>query len=143
MVVLDGLFHGHVKGDAGRGADVTADPAVLASVRRRAEAAVRAARAGDLDVLIGYDLRFWRELGDLIGNSYISDFLDRLRVQCWVYSVPCLRGERDVARRLWAGHRELVDAVERQDAVESRRIVSEYHRQSLELAGGPAMPLSP
>jgi DNA-binding GntR family transcriptional regulator len=143
MVVLDGLFHGHVKGDAGRGADVTADPAVLASVRRRADAAVRAARAGDLDVLIGYDLRYWRELGDLIGNSYISDFLDRLRVQCWVYSVPCLRGERDVARRLWAGHRELVDAVERQDAVESRRIVSEYHRQSLELAGGPAMPLSP
>ena len=73
MVVLDGLFHGYLEGgDAvtrrgrpgGPGPGLAVEPAVLASVRRRAEAAVRAARAGDLDVLIGYDLRFWRELGD-------------------------------------------------------------------------------
>ncbi|NNG88658.1 GntR family transcriptional regulator [Streptomyces cacaoi] len=67
------------------------DPAALASVRRRADAAQRAARAGDLDVLIAYDLRFWRELSGLLGNSHICDFLDRLRVQCWVYAVPQLR----------------------------------------------------
>ena len=97
-MVLDGLFHGYLEGGGAvtaladgpeePGPGLAVEPAVLASVRRRAEAAVRAARAGDLDVLIGYDLRFWRELGDLIGNPYICDFLDRLRVQCWVFTVP-------------------------------------------------------
>src|SRR5688572_17276012 len=35
--------------------------AVLTAVRRRGEEARRAATAGDLSVLIGYDLRYWRE----------------------------------------------------------------------------------
>jgi DNA-binding GntR family transcriptional regulator len=133
MVVLDGLFHGYFTDD-GPVPVLTLDEAVLASVRRRAEAAVRAARAGDLDVLIGYDLRYWRELGDVIGNRYICDFLDRLRVQCWVYSVPCLRRQPEVAKRLWAGHRELVDAVEREDAETAHRIAGEYHRHALAIA---------
>ncbi|MCH6161232.1 GntR family transcriptional regulator [Streptomyces marispadix] len=133
MVVLDGLFHGYFTDD-GPVPVLTLDEAVLASVRRRAEAAVRAARAGDLDVLIGYDLRYWRELGDVIGNRYICDFLDRLRVQCWVYSVPCLRKEPEVSKRLWAGHRELVDAVEREDAETAHRIAGEYHRHALAIA---------
>ncbi|WP_217146740.1 GntR family transcriptional regulator, partial [Streptomyces sp. AC627_RSS907] len=65
-------------------------PQALASVRRRAEEAERAARGGDLDILIGYDLRFWRELSGLVGNSYISGILERVRVQSWVFSVPYL-----------------------------------------------------
>ncbi|MFC4495864.1 GntR family transcriptional regulator [Streptomyces ovatisporus] len=154
MIVLDGLFHGFVEAEAVRTAEAAAgaagppqqlelDPVALASVRRRADAAVRAARAGDLDVLIGYDLRYWRELGRLAGNPYILDFLDRLRTQCWVFCVPCLRGEGEIAARLWSGYRELVDAVEQHDAVESRRIVAEYHRHALALAEGPAMRLAP
>ncbi|HWM38073.1 MAG TPA: GntR family transcriptional regulator [Streptomyces sp.] len=119
------------------------DSAVFASVRRRAEAAVRAARTGDLDVLIGYDLRYWRELCGVIGNPYICDFLDRLRIQCWVFCVPGLRGNHEVGTQLWAGYRELVDAVELRDAVESRRIVAEYHLHALALAERPAAPLSP
>lgn len=153
MVVLDGLFHGYLEGDGavtalaegdGRpGPGLAVEPVAMASVRRRAEAAVRAARAGDLDVLIGYDLRFWRELGDIIGNTYICDFLDRLRVQCWVFTVPGLRGGPEVANQLWSGHRELLDAVERQDAVEARRIMGEYHGHALALAEKRAMRLSP
>jgi DNA-binding GntR family transcriptional regulator len=146
MVVLDGLFHGFMEGEDGSeggpgkstwGPGLVIDASVLASVRRRAEAAVRAARAGDLDVLIGYDLRYWRELGEIIGNSYICDFLDRLRTQCWVFSVPGLRGRQEVSKILWAGHRELVEAVERMDVTESRRILAEYHRHALALAAGP------
>ncbi|WP_314175753.1 GntR family transcriptional regulator [Streptomyces winkii] len=134
MVVLDGLFHGYFAAD-GPVPVAALDPSVLASVRRRAEAAVRAARAGDLDVLIGYDLRYWRELGETVGNRYICDFLDRLRVQCWVYAVPCLRKEPEVAKRLWAGHRELLDAVEHEDVEDTRRIMDGYHRHALALAG--------
>lgn len=133
MVVLDGLFHGYFANE-GSVTVLTLGDTVAASVRRRAEAAVRAARAGDLDVLIGYDLRYWRELGDVIGNRYICDFLDRLRVQCWVYSVPCLRKEHEVAKLLWAGHRELADAVQCKDAGATWRLVGEYHRHALALA---------
>lgn len=135
MVVMDGLFHGYLSEHEGPVPFLALNETDLASVRRRAEAAVRAARAGDLDVLIGYDLRYWRELGELIGNPYICDFLDRLRVQCWVYSVPCLRREPEVTERLWSGHRVLVDAVERADAAATRQIIDGYHRHSLALAG--------
>ncbi|MEV5598160.1 GntR family transcriptional regulator [Streptomyces sp. NPDC052496] len=115
----------------------TASPAVMMSVRRRAEEAERAARAGDLDVLIGYDLRFWRELGSLVGNPYISDFLDRVRVQSWVFAVPLLRREADLRGRLWCGHRDLVSAVARHDLPEAQRLVREYNEHSLALVGGP------
>jgi DNA-binding GntR family transcriptional regulator len=105
----------------------------LASVRRRAEAAERAALAGDLDVLIGYDLRFWRELGDLVGNPYIAEFLDRLRVQCWVFAVPHLREQPGLRGSLWADYRELVAAVECGDDAAAARIVAASDERALAL----------
>lgn len=156
IFVLDGLFRGAgpmtgpgpvaVEGERKRGdeerdgedgvaLDLRLDTAALASVWRRAAAAERAARAGDLDVLVGYDLRYWRELGGIVGNPYISDFLDRLRLQCWVFAVPALRrrGQRGRAARLWSRHRELVDSVERGDRRTARGILAAYHRHALDL----------
>lgn len=76
-VIVEGIFSGchpiTVRGDA------------MTSLRRRASEAARAARGGDLDVLVGYDLRFWRELSAFVGNPNISDFLATLRVQGWVF----------------------------------------------------------
>ncbi|OEJ95171.1 GntR family transcriptional regulator [Streptomyces thermolilacinus] len=106
----------------------------LVSVRRRAEAAARAARAGDLDILIGYDLRFWRELAGLVTNHYIADFLHRLRVQAWVFAVPYLRGDRRVRDWLWSGHEDLVGAVEAGDARRVVAVLDAYQGHSLEWA---------
>jgi DNA-binding GntR family transcriptional regulator len=89
--------------------------AAVASVRRRAEAAASAAQAGSLDVLVGCDLRFWRELTAIGGNPHICEFLDRIRTQTWVYAVPHLRALRDPAGVCWAGHVALVDAVAARD----------------------------
>ncbi|GAA2368540.1 GntR family transcriptional regulator [Streptomyces cuspidosporus] len=108
-------------------------PQALASVRRRAEEAERAARSGDLDILIGYDLRFWRELCGLVGNPYILDFLQRLRVQSWVFTVPYLRRVPDLRGQLWAGHGELTAAVTRGDAEASERLIAAYNAHSLAL----------
>ena len=110
------------------------------SVRRRADASRRAAEAGDLDVLIGYDLRFWRELAEVVGNPYISDFLERVRVHCWVYSVPVLRDQRDLRGLLWAGHLELFEAVEQGDREAALRIIGRYDEHSLELIRRLATP---
>jgi DNA-binding GntR family transcriptional regulator len=99
----------------------------LASVRRRAEEAARAARAGVLDVLIGCDLRFWRELAAIGGNPHICEFLDRLRVQTWIYAVPHLRSVPDLAGVCWSGHVALVDAVAARDTAAARRLTLEYH----------------
>ncbi|QKV93566.1 GntR family transcriptional regulator [Streptomyces sp. NA02950] len=101
--------------------------AALASVRRRAEEAERAARSGDLDILIGYDLRFWREICGLVGNPYILDFLQRLRVQTWVFTVPYLRRVPDLRGLLWAGHCELTAAVTRGDPATSERLIAGYN----------------
>ncbi|OMI39126.1 GntR family transcriptional regulator [Streptomyces sparsogenes] len=108
-------------------------PQALASVRRRADEAERAARSGDLDILIGYDLRFWRELCGLVGNPYILDFLQRLRVQSWVFTVPYLRRVPDLRGQLWAGHGELTAAVTRGDAEASERLIAAYNAHSLAL----------
>ncbi|MET9621196.1 GntR family transcriptional regulator [Streptomyces sp. NPDC006464] len=135
MLVVDGIFRRH-----GRVSARTAEPDVsrgvaLVSIRRRGEAAVRAARAGDLDVLIGYDIRYWRELGRLVSaNACIADFLHRLRVQAWVFSVPYLRSDRDVLGWLWSGHVELVDAITLGDAEAAVAVVRSYNAQSLEWA---------
>ncbi|MFF9898951.1 GntR family transcriptional regulator [Streptomyces longispororuber] len=112
-------------------------PSGFVSVRRRGEEASRAAAAGDLTVLIGYDLRFWRELSALFGNPYLADFLHRLRVQSWVCAVPHLRREAERAGhlrgRLWSRHTELVDALARHDACTAHTIVAEYNAHSLRL----------
>lgn len=111
--------------------------AALAGVRRRGEEARRAATAGDLDILIGYDLRFWRELSALFGNPYLTDFLHRLRVQSWACAVQYLRqashGADDLKGRLWADHTDLVDALTRRDAQTAQEIIAGYDEQSLML----------
>ncbi|MFF2194789.1 GntR family transcriptional regulator [Streptomyces sp. NPDC058157] len=129
MLILDGIFRRLVECGAAPGSAER-----LVSVRRRAEEARRAARSGSLEVLIGYDLRFWRELSGLVGNTYITEFLHRIRVQCWVFSVPHLQGAAELGTALWDGHGELVDAVTLADAEEVRRIVRAYNQHGLDWA---------
>ncbi|MEV6181148.1 GntR family transcriptional regulator [Streptomyces sp. NPDC052015] len=107
--------------------------AAVAGVRRRGEEAQRAATAGDLTVLIGYDLRFWRELSALFGNPYLADFLHRLRVQSWVCLVQHLRRLTDLRGHLWSGHTELVDALYRRDTATARSILAAYNAHSIAL----------
>ncbi|MGP4048614.1 GntR family transcriptional regulator [Streptomyces sp. 2A115] len=149
-LVTDSIFRGLLNEEATttRGARVALatrvdDPrtaASLAGVRRRGEEAQRAATAGDLNILIGYDLRFWRELSGLFGNSYLADFLHRLRVQSWVCAVQHLRRIADLRGQLWAEHTDLVDALTRRDATTAHAIVTAYNAHSLalieRLAGG-------
>ncbi|QKW07443.1 GntR family transcriptional regulator [Streptomyces sp. NA04227] len=106
---------------------------LLAAVRRRGEEAQRAAAAGDLNVLIGYDLRFWREVSSLYGNPYLADFLGRLRLQSWVCVMPLLRRAGDLRGRLWSGHTELADALARHDAHAAHAIITEYNSHALAL----------
>ncbi len=112
---------------------LAATPEALASARRRAEEAGRAALAGDLDILIGYDLRFWREMACLVGNPYISDFLDRVRVQAWVFTVPLLRRLEDLQGRLWHRHAELVEAIACRDVELAQEIIAAYNAHTLDL----------
>ncbi|MFJ9417046.1 MULTISPECIES: GntR family transcriptional regulator [unclassified Streptomyces] len=129
-LVIEGIFR------SGAERALRATPAeVLISIRRRADEAERAARAGDLDVLIGYDLRFWRELGSIVGNPYISDFLDRLRVQTWMFAVPLLRRADDIGSRLWHGHSQLAKSLVQYDLAEAQRLIAEYNEHSLTLVG--------
>lgn len=128
ILVTDGMFR--------RLGDREVDPrtvAALAGVRRRGEEARRAATAGDLDILVGYDLRFWRELSALFGNPYLTDFLHRLRVQSWVCAVQHLRRADDLRGRLWAVHTDLVDALSRRDAQTAQEIIAGYDEHSLTL----------
>lgn len=105
----------------------------LASVRRRAEAAAHAAQNGVLDVLIGCDLRFWRELAAMGGNPHICEFLDRVRAQTWIYAVPYLRSLSDLAGVCWSDHVALVDAVAARDARAARQLTVEYNRHTRDL----------
>lgn len=89
-------------------------------------------------MLIGYDLRFWRELGALFGNPYLADFLHRLRVQSWVCAVQHLRRLTDLRGALWCAHTDLVDALAQRDTTTARAIVAEYNAYSLSLIEGPA-----
>ncbi|CAL9509761.1 GntR family transcriptional regulator [Streptomyces sp. enrichment culture] len=136
-LVVDGMFRAlsaghlaHLRPDEPRVA------AALAGVRRRGEEAERAALAGEITVLIGYDLRFWRELTAVFGNPYLTDFLHRLRAQGWVYAVQRLRGLPDLRGRLWSRHTELVDALARRDTDAARAIVGAYDAHSLSLVEG-------
>ncbi|MEU9666014.1 GntR family transcriptional regulator [Streptomyces bobili] len=133
-LVIEGMF---LALDAGlHNSQNLADPriaAAVAGVRRRGEEAQRAAAAGDLTVLIGYDLRFWRELSALFGNPYLADFLNRLRVQTWVCLVQHLRRPTDLRGHLWSGHTELVDALYQRDTTTARTILDEYNTHSVAL----------
>jgi len=111
--------------------DLSAD--AVASVRRRAEAAAHAARTGVLDVLIGCDLRFWQELAAMGGNPHLSEFLDRVRTQTWIYAVPHLRALPDLAGVCWAGHVALAEAVAAHDTVAAQRLTHEYTAHTREL----------
>ncbi|MFI5670566.1 MULTISPECIES: GntR family transcriptional regulator [unclassified Streptomyces] len=130
-LIVDGIFRRLVERGTAPGSGE-----MLVSVRRRAEEACRAAQSGSLEVLIGYDLRFWRELSGLVGNTYISEFLHRIRVQCWVFAVPHLKAAPDLHTGLWSGHNELVDAVTRADADEVRSLVYAYNQHGLDWAAG-------
>ncbi|MET8137594.1 GntR family transcriptional regulator [Streptomyces sp. NPDC005251] len=131
-LITEGMFQSLVA-EGMRQADDPRALAALAGVRRRGEEAQRAASAGDLNILIGYDLRFWRELSSLFGNTYLGDFLHRLRVQSWVCTVQHLRRVADLRGQLWSGHTELVDALARRDADTARAIVAAYNEHALAL----------
>ncbi|MGW2562087.1 GntR family transcriptional regulator [Streptomyces sp. NPDC001514] len=128
-LIVDGIF----RTDGAPRATPAHGPA-LVSVRRRAEEASRAARCGELDVLIGYDLRFWRELGSLVTNPYIAEFLHRLRMQSWAFAVPHLRAEPDLKTWLWSGHEELVAAITLGDGVTARAVIVAHHEHALRWA---------
>ncbi|MFD6323011.1 GntR family transcriptional regulator [Streptomyces sp. NPDC058442] len=135
-LVVDGMFHALTSPDKRLASLRPEEPrvaAALAGVRRRGEEAQRSALAGDLTVLIGYDLRFWRELGALFGNSYLTAFLHRLRVQTWVCAVQHLRRLPDLRGRLWSEHTDLVDSLSRRDTVSARAIIDSYNAHSLSL----------
>ncbi len=133
-LVTDGMFQALDNGHLGyRDLDDPRTAAAVAGIRRRADEAQRAAAAGDLTVLIGYDLRFWRELSSMFGNRYLADFLHRLRVQSWVCTVQHLRRLTDLRGCLWHGHTELVDALAEHDTKAARSIVAAYNTDSLAL----------
>ncbi|MFF0161729.1 GntR family transcriptional regulator [Streptomyces sp. NPDC005263] len=137
-LVTDGMFQAL---DGHQGYRELGDPRAAAAVsglRRRGEEARRAADAGDLTILIGYDLRFWRELSVLFGNPYLADFLHRLRVQTWVCTVQHLRRVTDLRGRLWSGHTEVITALAEQDTKTARTMVAAYNAHSLGLVEGLA-----
>ncbi|MGW4380511.1 GntR family transcriptional regulator [Kitasatospora sp. NPDC004531] len=106
------------------------------SLRRRADAATRAARAGHLDVLVGCDLRFWQEAAAILCNERIADYLGWLRVQSWMFAAPHLRAAGDLAGVCWDGHGELVDRIEARDHEGARRLVNQYNLFTVELLAG-------
>ncbi|MFI5803654.1 GntR family transcriptional regulator [Streptomyces sp. NPDC051561] len=111
-------------------------------LRRRAEEAGRAARAGELDVLIGYDLRFWNSLASIIGNPHIAEFLHQLRVRCWVFSVPHLRESPDLrgSGLLWSGYEEVVAALVRCDVEAVYEVLAAHDEAALRWAEGLSGP---
>ncbi|MEU1042238.1 GntR family transcriptional regulator [Streptomyces sp. NPDC005907] len=129
-MITDGMFRSLADGSA-VSTDQPRALAALAGVRRRGEEAARAAVAGDLNILIGYDLRFWRELSGLFGNAYLADFLHRMRVQSWVCTVQHLRRVTDLKGHLWSGHTELVDALTRREPEQAHALVTAYNAHSL------------
>ncbi|MBL3668976.1 GntR family transcriptional regulator [Streptomyces sp. M2CJ-2] len=135
-LVVDGMFHALTDPEGRLSSLRPEEPpvaAALAGVRRRGEEAQRSALAGDLTVLIGYDLRFWRELGALFGNPYLTAFLHRLRVQTWVCAVQHLRRLPDLRGRLWSEHTDLVDSLSRRDTDSARAIIESYNAHALSL----------
>ncbi|MFF2958544.1 GntR family transcriptional regulator [Streptomyces sp. NPDC057963] len=144
-LVTEGVIRGLFSGPPPADAQTAGHRDCLVSVRRRAQEAARAAQGGDLDILIGYDLRFWRELGVLVSNAYITDFLHRLGVQAWVFAVPYLRHDVGAREWLWHGHPELVAALTLGDHDAVRAVMDDYNTHALNwadrlAAGNPAHP---
>nr|BFD92326.1 hypothetical protein KitaXyl93_36860 [Kitasatospora sp. Xyl93] len=110
----------------------------LPSLHRRADAAVRAARAGNLDVMVGCDRRFWQEVGGLLGNRRIADYLDWLRVQSWMFAARYLRELPALGGICWERHPDLVGAIEARDSVGAHRIICEYNLYTVRLLAGLA-----
>ncbi|MGW2084605.1 GntR family transcriptional regulator [Streptomyces sp. NPDC001880] len=133
-LVIDGVVRGIFFGAGLSTVQLSGYRDCLVSVRRRAQEAARAARGGDLDILIGYDLRFWRELGAIVGNAYINDFLHRLRVQAWVFAVPYLRHEAAARDWLWHGHQDLVAAITLGEHDAVRAVLDDYRTHALNWA---------
>ncbi|MFI9783341.1 GntR family transcriptional regulator [Kitasatospora sp. NPDC051984] len=106
------------------------------SLRRRADAATRAARAGHLDVLVGCDLRFWQEAAAILCNERIADYLGWLRVQSWMFAAPHLRAAGELAGVCWDRHGDLVDRIEDRDHDGARRLVNHYNLFTIELLAG-------
>ncbi|MCX4747600.1 GntR family transcriptional regulator [Kitasatospora sp. NBC_01287] len=113
----------------------------LSSLRRRAEAAARAARAGQLDVMVGCDRRFWNELSGFLENRRIADYLDWLRVQSWMFAARYLRAREQLAGVCWDRQGELVEQIASRDLAGAHRTVNQYNlftvRLLAELAGEP------
>ncbi|MEV7180620.1 GntR family transcriptional regulator [Kitasatospora sp. NPDC093679] len=107
----------------------------MPSLRRRADAAARASRQGQLDVLVGCDLRFWQEAAALLGNARIADYLGWLRVQSWMFAAPYLRQVGDLGGVCWDRHGDLVDRIEARDLSGAHRVVNDYNLFTLELLG--------
>ena len=104
---------------------VTARTAPLCvSVRRRGE---EAARAGAAATSTSSSATTCGSGGSSapFANAYISDFLQRLRMQAWVFAVPYLRGAGEVRDWLWNGHQELVEAITAPEG--PRRAVPDGH----------------
>ncbi|MEV7597637.1 GntR family transcriptional regulator [Kitasatospora sp. NPDC089797] len=110
----------------------------LPSLHRRADAAVRAARAGNLDVMVGCDRRFWQEVSALLGNRRIGHYLDWLRVQSWMFAAPYLRALPTLAGVCWDRHPDLVGAIGDRDLVGAHRIICEYNLFTARLLAGLA-----
>ncbi|WP_063857052.1 MULTISPECIES: GntR family transcriptional regulator [unclassified Kitasatospora] len=105
----------------------------LPSLRRRAEAAQRASRSGQLDVLVGCDLRFWHEAGALLENTRVSGYLGWLRVQSWMFAAPYLRAAGELEGVCWDRHPDLVDRIEARDVSGAHQMVNEYNLFTVEL----------
>ncbi|MFF2141107.1 GntR family transcriptional regulator [Kitasatospora sp. NPDC058190] len=110
----------------------------LPSLSRRADAAVRAARAGNLDVMVGCDRRFWQEVSALLGNRRIGDYLDWLRVQSWMFAAPYLREMPALGGVCWDRHLDLVEAIGAHDLAAAHRIICEYNLFTVRLLAGLA-----
>ncbi|MFG2841723.1 GntR family transcriptional regulator [Kitasatospora sp. NPDC048296] len=110
----------------------------LPSLSRRADAAVRAARAGNLDVMVGCDRRFWQEVSALLGNRRIGDYLDWLRVQSWMFAAPYLREMPALGGVCWDRHLDLVEAIGAHDLEAAHRIICEYNLFTVRLLAGLA-----
>jgi DNA-binding GntR family transcriptional regulator len=111
----------------------------LGSLRRRAEAAAAAARAGQLDVMVGCDRRFWQEMSVFLENRRLSEYLDWLRVQSWMFAVRHLRARGELAGVCWNRHPELVERIAAQDLAGAHRMLNDYNlytvRMLAELSG--------